>query len=200
MIHFLGWTRKSITFSIDDGDIPNDIKFLDIVRPAGILGTFNISSPIRTTHEHYRELYRGYEIANHCAHHPLLMMEEQDFNIPEDKTHWLYTVRESNLLSGMKLYENYPDDENLKVIVIGVHARDYERNEKWDDLRSFAEIYGNRPDDYYYAINIDINEYEAAVKSLIIGESTVENPTDKDIYMTVLGERVILKAKSKISY
>ena len=306
--YFPGFTRKAITFSIDDGDIPNDTKFLEIVRPAGILGTFNISSPTRTTPEHYRELYRGYEIANHCAHHPLLMMqdqkyvvadeiynnetareyteddpviyktnvagvyrivnkgvgrnitdrenyirfakenrkdlekifgegtikgfvwpfgerqdkelcralysagysyirggkkpalEEQDFNITEDKMHWNYTVRETNILYGMELYENYPDDGNLKVLIIGVHARDYERNGKWDDLRRFAEVYGNRPNDYYYATNIDVIEYEAAVESLIIDENTVENPSDKDIYMTVLGERTVLKAKSKINY
>ena len=46
-IYYPGFTRKAITFSIDDGDIPNDVKFLEIVRPAGILGTFNISSLLK---------------------------------------------------------------------------------------------------------------------------------------------------------
>ena len=41
---FPGWTRKSVTFTIDDGNVAMDKKFLDIVRPAGILGTFNLCS------------------------------------------------------------------------------------------------------------------------------------------------------------
>ena len=306
--YFPGWTRKSITFSIDDGDIPNDRKFLDIVRPAGILGTFNISSPTRTTVEEYRELYRGYEIANHCANHPLLFLagqkytvanepytkencreyteedpviykhqdegiylivnkgiarkitdrenylrfakenrvaleeifgegsikgfvwpygerkdelvyrglcdagysymrcgrtvlpEKQDFNIPEDKTHWRYTANHSDLLSAMEIYENHSDDGNLKMFMIGVHARDYERNGKWGDLCEFVKKYANRPNDYYYATNIDIIEYEAAVKGVLVVENLVENPSERDIYMTIFGERVILKAKSSLKY
>lgn len=306
--YFPGWTKKSITFSIDDGDIPNDKKFLDIVRPAGILGTFNISSPIRTTIEEYRELYRGYEIANHCAHHPLLFHEgqkyivadepytkeiareyteadpviykhqheglylivnkgtarkitdrenylrfakenrvaleeifgegsikgfvwpygdqkdewvyrglceagytymrcgrivppeKQDFNISDDKTHWRYTANDRDLLSSMELYENYSDDGNLKVLIIGVHARDYERNGKWDDLREFARRYANRPNDYYYATNIDIIEYEEAVKGLIISEDAIENPSEKDVYLKICGERTVIKAKTSIKY
>ena len=39
---FPGWVRKSVTFTIDDGNIKMDKKFLDIVKPAGILGTFNL--------------------------------------------------------------------------------------------------------------------------------------------------------------
>ncbi len=306
--YFPGWTKKSVTFTIDDGDIPNDRKFLDIVRPLGILGTFNISSPERVTVEEYRELYRGYEIANHCAHHPLLFLEgqeyivsdepytketareyteddpviykhsvegiylivnkgtarkitdrenylrfakenrkaleeifgegtingfvwpygerndawlyqklceegysymrcsrilppeKQDFNIPEDKTHWRYTADHRDLLSAMELYENYSDDGNLKTFIIGVHARDYERNGKWDDLRRFVRIYGNRPNDYYYATNIDIIEYEAAVKALVITEDCVENPSDIDVYLTISGKREVLKAKTFLKY
>ena len=308
--YFPGWTRKSITFSLDDGDIVNDAKFLEIARPAGILGTFNISAPKKLTPEEYRKLYEGYEIANHCAHHPLVFIPGQEyvvadepynketardytesdpviyksevenvykivkegtarnitdretylrfasenrkkleevfgegsikayvwpyteskdkevynalckegytyiratrkpiisngdynFNIPEDKTHWCATVSPGNLLSGMEMYENYPDDGNLKFFSIGVHARSFKKDNKWEDLKKFAEKYANRPNDYYYATNVDIVEYEAAVKALIITEDTVENPTDKDVYMTVSGERVILKAKTSLKY
>ena len=70
--YFPGWTRKSITFTIDDGSIPNDEIFLRIVKPRGIRGTFNLhcaSYPGYTT-EDFRRLYDGYEIANHCKNHP----------------------------------------------------------------------------------------------------------------------------------
>ena len=67
-----GWTRKAITFSIDDGVVPNDQKFIEIVRPAGIRGTFNLCTHNMSymSKEEYREFYRGYEIANHTKHHP----------------------------------------------------------------------------------------------------------------------------------
>lgn len=67
-----GWTRKSITFTIDDGNLAMDEKFLDIVKPAGIIGTFNLCTPLKkgVCAEEYRKFYRGYEITNHCHRHP----------------------------------------------------------------------------------------------------------------------------------
>ena len=70
-LHFYpGWTRKSMTFTIDDGNVKLDRKFLDITEPAGLKGTFNLKTPL--THlppEEYREFYKGYEISNHCKYH-----------------------------------------------------------------------------------------------------------------------------------
>ena len=44
---FPGWVRKSITFTIDDGNIEMDKKFIDITVPAGIKGTFNLNTPLK---------------------------------------------------------------------------------------------------------------------------------------------------------
>jgi len=307
-IYYPGFTRKAITFTIDDGDIPNDIKFLEIVRPAGILGTFNLSSPVRTTVERYREIYRGYEIANHCGKHPLMFVDGEkyiisdelydketareyteedpivyrspdpklfykvgrgrgriitdkhtylslaienrkaleeifgegsvkgfawpyrrpkdewiyqklcaenytylrdtriaspetcDFNLGENKMQWPYTVRDGALVSTMQIYDSYPDDGNLKFFSFGVHARDYENHNTWDDLREFARIYGNRPNDYFYATNAGIIEYEAATKSLIITDTKIENPSDIDVYVTVDGKQHVIRANSTLEY
>ena len=68
--YFPGFTRKSLTFSIDDGNLKFDKIFLDNVRPHGILGTFNLCYADRLPPEEMREFYRGYEIANHCKNHP----------------------------------------------------------------------------------------------------------------------------------
>ena len=40
--YFPGFTQKAITFSIDDGNLKHDKTFIDIVKPAGIKGTFNL--------------------------------------------------------------------------------------------------------------------------------------------------------------
>ena len=68
--YFPGWVRKSITFTIDDGNVRLDRKFLDITEPAGLKGTFNLNTPLKCLDaKGYRDFYRGYEIANHCRYH-----------------------------------------------------------------------------------------------------------------------------------
>ena len=75
--YYPAWTRKSITFTIDDGNVPLDRKFLDITEPAGLKGTFNLKTPMKyLTPEGYREFYKGYEIANHCRYHAYAITEE----------------------------------------------------------------------------------------------------------------------------
>lgn len=67
---FPGWVRKCISFTIDDGNVRLDRKFLDITEPAGLKGTFNLNTPLkRLDADGYRDFYRGYEIANHCQYH-----------------------------------------------------------------------------------------------------------------------------------
>lgn len=65
-----GWTRKAITFTIDDGNVRLDKKFLDITKPAMLKGTFNLATPLKhLIPEEYRAFYEGYEISNHCKYH-----------------------------------------------------------------------------------------------------------------------------------
>lgn len=84
--YFPGWVRKSIAFTIDDGNVVLDKKFIDIVKPYGIKGTFNLKSPDldKYTPEFYRELYRGYGISNHCKHHPFPMTEERALPLADE--------------------------------------------------------------------------------------------------------------------
>lgn len=84
-IFFPGWTKKSVTFTIDDGKITYDTKFLGILKPYGIMGTFNLCEPNRATPDEYRALYRGYEIANHCKNHPFAFGEDQPFVVCDDE-------------------------------------------------------------------------------------------------------------------
>lgn len=71
--YFPGFARKAISFSIDDGNLAMDEKFINIVKPRGIFGTFNLTAPKLDvlSASGYRDFYRGYEIANHCKYHPV---------------------------------------------------------------------------------------------------------------------------------
>lgn len=309
--YFPGFTRKSITFTIDDGNFEMDKKFLDIVRPAGIFGTFNLHHWSEVSAEFYRELYDGYEIANHCMHHAIAIDGEVDgevssepfdsktsdmdyyhkidegvylvhiyklwgkntgtydrprgwhavspakyyntfadktregleevfgkgsvrgfawphgrgcegakahliaegyqnirktgdirdttnFDMPADRFNWTYNAHHQNLLDVAEMYEKYPDDGNLKFFSFGVHAVDFEKAEKWGDLLAFAEKYGNRQNDYYYASVGDILAYEDATKALVIGDTEITNPSDIPVYIKVDGEPVIITAKTTV--
>ena len=300
--YFPGWVRKSITFTIDDGNLVYDKKFIDIVKPKRISGTFNLCLPDLKKHtaEFYREFYDGFGIANHCAYHPFALTPDKDrpvadepftesgadetklykteienmyrvkvsagwrnvcpsetyiemvklantaledvfgqgsvtefvwpygqqadpivmqylsesfesvrktgdvgsstgFAIPVDMMHWSNNVREKKLLELAEEYESYPDDGELKFFCFGLHSIDYERASRWDDLSVFAEKYGAREDTFYYAPVRDIFRYRDAVESLVITESSVENPSDIDVYIKIDADPVILRARSKIS-
>ncbi len=77
---FPGYTRKCVTFSIDDGNVTYDRRFLQIVNEAGMRGTFNLCSHSLGSldAQGYRELYRGHEIANHVHFHPYAMTPERE--------------------------------------------------------------------------------------------------------------------------
>lgn len=82
-----GWARKAVTFSIDDGNINFDKKFIDTVKPYGICGTFNLSTvdTQKFSPEEYRRLYEGFGISNHCKLHPYAMTPERETEISEDE-------------------------------------------------------------------------------------------------------------------
>lgn len=82
---FPGWTKKSVTFTIDDGNVEMDRKFLSIVRPAGIKGTFNLCTTERMSADEYRAFYEGYEIANHCKYHPEAFSDGKVYRATDDK-------------------------------------------------------------------------------------------------------------------
>lgn len=72
---------------MDDGNLKYDAKFLDIVRPYGIKGTFNLchANFSEISAEELRDFYRGYEISNHCKYHPIVFDDNMPYNVSEDK-------------------------------------------------------------------------------------------------------------------
>ncbi len=79
------YTKKAISFTIDDGNIKYDTKFLSIVKPAGIKGTFNLCSDRLTTYgqDFYRQFYSEYEVANHSKHHPLTAYDGVEYKVAD---------------------------------------------------------------------------------------------------------------------
>ena len=306
---FPGWTRKAISFTIDDGCLDMDKKFLDIVRPCGIKGTFNISSNNVTRHnkpDMIRLVYSGYEISNHVKLHPAAFWdgepvklsndffdeamadkevcyraketpegtylrfkkdltqwqyfctaegyialvdqgkteleeifgentvrgfvwpfcrwnnkkiieyltshyyglrgggkssdEEYDnFFLPYDRTDWKYNARHSDLIERAAQFEASSNDEKLKWFCFGVHSYDFERDGKWDDLRVFAQKYGNRPNDFWYATNIEVFDYEDAIKKLVIENGIVKNYSNVELYIKIDNKKITIPPMSQLN-
>ena len=84
---FPGWVKKAVSFTIDDGNIPLDKRFIETVKPGGITGTFNLCGGGRLwglTREEYREFYRGFEVTNHVSRHPKVILPTDDYVISDE--------------------------------------------------------------------------------------------------------------------
>jgi peptidoglycan/xylan/chitin deacetylase (PgdA/CDA1 family) len=302
-IYYPSFTRKALTFTMDDGNMKYDRMLMDILEPVGIKGTFNLCSNIHEGKEELtKQFYKGYGIANHCKYHPLVNFDDADivisddvfdektadkrfiyrvegsegffwqmqpngwrqmvfdkdfirfveegraelnaifgedsvkdfvwpyreqnnakvkqfvyethrsarktgctfdlngFAIPEDKHSWSYNANHMNLLEVMEKYEAYTDDGELKFFAFGVHAIDFERDNKWEDLKAFADKYGNRPDTYWYASVEEIFDYEEAVKLLYVSDTSVENPSKATVYIACNGKRYTLAPGEALTF
>ena len=296
--YFPAFTPKAITFSIDDGNLKHDKIFIDIVRPAGITGTFNLylgRGARELTDEEYREFYKGFEVSNHCNRHPFAFNPDKNYNfaseqfdrqtadtslvyksdregiyliyhrnywatiatteaylelaeegrrdieeifgkgsvrgfvwpygrqndeklfeslknagyasirkaystsysIPDDKMDWGVNADSTNFETKILEFEALEDDGALKYFCLGLHSVDFERNNKWNELRDFALKYGNRPNDFWYASVGDIFEYDEAINSIKIEDGRIVNDSDKKLYVSVDGKKYILSPKSK---
>ena len=84
-IVYPSFTKKAVTFTIDDGNMKYDSMLLAILKPRGILGTFNLCSDLHLgKEEQTREFYSGYGIANHQKYHPIVNYDGVDYVISED--------------------------------------------------------------------------------------------------------------------
>jgi len=116
---FPNWTRKSLTFSIDDGNVKYDRRLINTVKPWGIRGTFNLCALNRGSPEEYLELYSDYEVANHCKHHPRVFSDGMEFTVSdkpfdavggEDFTRDNPVVYRTDI-EGLYYYRPYPEIE-----------------------------------------------------------------------------------------
>lgn len=87
VICFPSWTKKAVSFTIDDGNLRLDKKFIDTVRPGGITGSFNlcgIGKMGSLTPEEYREFYRGFEVTNHAKRHPKVILPDDNYELSDE--------------------------------------------------------------------------------------------------------------------
>ena len=112
---------------------------------------------------------------------------------------WSYNAHHNTLLDTAAKYEAYGDDGELKFFAFGVHSIDFERDDKWDDLKKFAEKYGNRPDTYWYASVEEIFDYEEATALLRVEDSAAVNTGNITLYVGIDGVKQVIEPGQSVS-
>ena len=76
------------------------------------------------------------------------------------------------------------------------HSYEFDNNDNWDIIETFAQYVGGREEDIWYATNGEIYEYlQAAERLLFSADGTfVKNPSCIDIYIDYVGKRCIVPA------
>lgn len=121
------------------------------------------------------------------------------YSLPAAREAWSYNTGNKNLLAEAEKYESYTDDGELKFFAFGVHSHDFENDNNWCDLERFAEKYGNRESEFWYASVEEIFSYADATLELIVSDTAVKNPTDVRLYVKIDGEERIIEPNSEIS-
>ena len=111
---------------------------------------------------------------------------------------WSYNANNRNFLEVMEKYDTVEDNGTLRFFAFGVHSWDFERDANWADLEAFTTLYGNRPNDYWYATVDEIFAYADAMDALIITPTSLENPTDLTLYIELNGEKTTIPPHTKI--
>lgn len=302
-ICYPNYTKKAITFTLDDGSIVYDGKMIEILAPHGIRGTFNLPGCdlVAHTREEYRALYQGFEVANHCKMHPYCLKDDEEysfasvpfnretaeedklyphaeipnlyyvhlprgwrliadsatyaslvdigkreleevfgsgavsgfvwpfgeqtsqlvhqhlsdsgyrsvrrtgctedktnFDVPEQPMRWSYNANHLNLLPLAAAFAALADDGRLKMFSFGVHSVDFERAEKWEDVRAFAATYGDRPREFWYATVGEIFDYVRATEQIEIDGEYVKNNANTTVYLKISGRCIALAPGTKI--
>ena len=84
-----------------------------------------------------------------------------------------------------------------------MHTADFNKNpgdgvhdSYWYQLEEFCSLYGNMPEAYWYATNIEIYDYVKALEGLKITSDGIENNSAVDLYVTIDGKKAVIKAHS----
>ena len=124
-------------------------------------------------------------------------LDKTNFALPENRMAWSYNANNRNFLEVMKKYDTVEDNGTLRFFAFGVHSWDFERDANWADLETFTNLYGNRPNDYWYATVDEIFAYADAMDARIITPTMLENPTDLTLYIELNGEKTTIPPHTK---
>ena len=110
-----------------------------------------------------------------------------DFAMPTDYLEWTSTCHHShNLMQNAERFAALNKTQYLYLMYVWGHSYEFDRDNIWDLIESFAEYIGGR-DDIWYATNIEIVDYMNAAKNLRFSANgkMVYNPSAIPVWIRV---------------
>ena len=121
------------------------------------------------------------------------------FGLPDDFLMWHPSCHDNDPHMA-ELIEAFLSDsgETMPLFYIWGHSFELDKNDKdrWSQMDTTCRKLSGH-DSVWYATNGEIVRYVTALRSLKITESTVENPSNVDIYAIVDGQKMVFPANAK---
>ncbi|KWX76099.1 polysaccharide deacetylase family protein [Paenibacillus jilunlii] len=108
------------------------------------------------------------------------------FTLPDNLLAWHPTCHHRDMLAlGQQFLEEKPKYPRMQLLYVWGHSYEFNDNNNWGELEQFASMMGGRKD-IWYATNIEIADYLAAVRGLRFSASRsfVYNPSAVDVWVT----------------
>lgn len=124
------------------------------------------------------------------------------FDLPRDYLEWNPTCRHTeNLLELTEKFIKTEFDQKLMLFYIWGHSYEFEIDQNWELIETFADRIGGR-DDIWYATNIEIYNYMKATSQLyfLANQTGVYNPTGQDIWLKVDDVTYEIPARQQIRF
>lgn len=110
--------------------------------------------------------------------------DRMNFNLPADFMYWHPTCHHNKVTDEMiEDFLNPPEYRNLALFYIWGHSFEFARENNWEHICHICEMLQGR-DDVWYATNMEIYEYVAAMRSLVMSADgrILYNPTATTIW------------------
>ncbi len=159
--------------------------------------------PYSRSHVWSEEMRQFIEKNNEYVRDSRVITDTTGFAVPDDWKNWACNTTYNNLLSTAQKYAALADDGKLKMLCAGIHTSDLSKScddgvhtDYWYQLEDFCSLYGNKNNTYWYATNIEIYDYVKATQNLKITEQGIVNNSPVDVYLTIDGQKTVIKAHS----
>lgn len=131
------------------------------------------------------------------------VISTEKFHLPIDWLRWPTTCHHDNprLMELAHKFVSNLSSRSAGLFYLWGHSYEFEANDNWDIIETFAEFMGNR-DDIWYATNIEIYDYIAAYRQLIFGSgfTKVYNPTCITLFFETRKGSYSLKPGETLEY
>lgn len=109
------------------------------------------------------------------------------FTLPDNLLAWHPTCHHHEMLAlGKQFLEEKPRFSHMQLLYVWGHSYEFNDNDNWEELEQFASMMGGH-EEIWYATNIEIADYLAAVKGLRFSaaQDIVYNPSAEEVWITV---------------